>query len=75
MKKTTKIILITLGVIILAIAGAGMYKFNYLSGQDGYDVDGNKITKTQQAENSHNTDEQKAIDETMKDVENIIQAI
>lgn len=50
-----------------------MYKFNYLSGQPGYDVDGNKIAEIQepQTENSHNTDEQKIIDETMKDIENL----
>ena len=44
MKKTIKYIVISLLVIITIIALAGMYKFNYLSGLDGYDCDGNKIT-------------------------------
>lgn len=42
MKKTK----ITFGIslfVILSIALAGMYKFNYLANQPGYDVDGNKI--------------------------------
>ncbi len=39
----TKTLLIILGVILLGIAAAGMYKFNYLANQPGYDVDGNKI--------------------------------
>lgn len=43
MKKTIKIILIILWIIILAVIWTWMYKFNYLSTQDGYDVDGNKI--------------------------------
>ena len=30
-------------VIVAIIALAGMYKFNYLASQDGYDCDGNKI--------------------------------
>lgn len=41
MKKTK----ITFGIILfvlLTIALAGMYKFNYLANQPGYDVDGNK---------------------------------
>ncbi len=43
MKKTIKIILgiVLLGIVL--VASAGIYKFNYLSGQPGYDVDGNKI--------------------------------
>jgi len=44
MKKTIKYIVISLLVIITLIALAGMYKFNYLSGLEGYDCDGNKIT-------------------------------
>ena len=43
MNKTIKYIVITLLVIITVIALAGMYKFNYLSGLEGYDCDGNKI--------------------------------
>jgi hypothetical protein len=38
-----KKILIGVGVAILLIIFAGIYKFNYLSNQVGYDVDGNKI--------------------------------
>ncbi len=37
------IVVVVVAVLVLAIAAAGMYKFNYLSGQPGYDVDGNKI--------------------------------
>ena len=44
MKKTIKYILISLLIIITLIALAGIYKFNYLSGLEGYDCDGNKIT-------------------------------
>ena len=43
MNKTIKYIVISLLVIITLIALAGMYKFNYLSGLEGYDCDGNKI--------------------------------
>lgn len=46
MKKPISIILSILGVIILAVIAAGIYKFNYLSGKDGYDVDGNRIVST-----------------------------
>lgn len=43
MKKTILIIsAIIIGTVVL-IALAGMYKFNYLANQPGYDVDGNKI--------------------------------
>jgi len=45
MTKQKKLIGIFVGVIII-IALAGIYKFNYLSGRDGYDVDGNKISQT-----------------------------
>jgi len=41
--KITKGIIIGVVVTITLVALAGMYKFNYLSGQEGYDVDGNKI--------------------------------
>ena len=43
MKKTIKWILIIVAVIILLVIMAGVYKFNYLANQPGYDVDGNKI--------------------------------
>jgi len=38
-----KKIIILLTSIFIIIALAGIYKFNYLSSQPGYDVDGNKI--------------------------------
>ncbi len=44
--KTLKITLATIAIIFLIVAGAGMYKFNYLANQSGYDVDGNKIENT-----------------------------
>ncbi len=34
--------------IIVLVALAGMYKFNYLASQEGYDADGNKIPVTQE---------------------------
>ncbi|PID87646.1 hypothetical protein CSB07_00490 [Candidatus Gracilibacteria bacterium] len=46
-----KKILIILAIIIIAVAAAGIYKFNYLSNEPGYDVDGNKI-KTEKTENT-----------------------
>ncbi len=42
--KNTKNIFLIIIIILLAIIVAGMYKFNYLSGKKGYDVDGNKLT-------------------------------
>ncbi len=42
MSKVLKIIMATAVAILLLIAVAGMYKFNYLANQPGYDVDGNK---------------------------------
>lgn len=38
-----------IGIIIFIVALAGVYKFNYLSNQLGYDVDGNKIHSTGEA--------------------------
>ncbi len=46
MKKIIKITLITLTLILLIIALAGMYKFNYLASKDGYGVDGSRISVT-----------------------------
>ena len=43
MKKTIFVILGTLAAIVVLLALAGIYKFNYLAAQPGYDVDGNKI--------------------------------
>ncbi len=45
MKKSIKWLVISLVAIIVLVALAGMYKFNYLANQEGYDVDGNKIRK------------------------------
>lgn len=42
MNKSIKWTLISLVGVIVIIALAGMYKFNYLAGKEGYDVDGNK---------------------------------
>ena len=44
MKKTLKWITIILLTILVLVMLAGMYKFNYLASQEGYDCDGNKIT-------------------------------
>ena len=41
--KIVKIIAIGVMGLIVIVALAGVYKFNYLSGQPGYDVDGNKL--------------------------------
>jgi len=44
MKKTLKWLVIGLLTIVTIVVLAGMYKFNYLASQEGYDCDGNKIT-------------------------------
>ncbi len=41
--KTKNILLFIIIIILLVVISAGMYKFNYLSGKEGYDVDGNKL--------------------------------
>ncbi len=38
-----KKVLLFVVAVLLVIAVAGMVKFNYLSGQPGYDVDGNPV--------------------------------
>ncbi len=43
MKRIVKRILLSLALIIILIALAGIYKFNYLANKEGYDIDGNKI--------------------------------
>lgn len=45
MKKGILIILALAVLVLVGVALAGMYKFNYLANQPGYDVDGNKITQ------------------------------
>ncbi|MCK5781355.1 MAG: hypothetical protein KAH10_02105 [Flavobacteriales bacterium] len=42
MKKTIKWVIISVVIIIIFVAIAGIYKFNYLANQPGYDVDGNR---------------------------------
>lgn len=39
--KIKKVFIIVLSCFLLVLI-AGIYKFNYLASQDGYDVDGNK---------------------------------
>jgi anionic cell wall polymer biosynthesis LytR-Cps2A-Psr (LCP) family protein len=43
MKKILKWIVITFLTIVTIVILAGIYKFNYLASQEGYDCDGNKI--------------------------------
>ena len=43
MKKVLKWLIISLITIVIIILLAGIYKFNYLANQEGYDCDGNKI--------------------------------
>jgi len=43
-KKTLKWVIISLVTIVTIVILAGIYKFNYLASQEGYDCDGNKIT-------------------------------
>lgn len=50
MKKTIKWVVIGVASIILIVIVLGMYKFNYLASQPGYDVDGNKIEGTYRSE-------------------------
>ena len=50
MKNNLKIgigVVITLLLLALVVALAGMYKFNYLANQPGYDVDGNKVDRAE----------------------------
>ncbi len=58
-----KKIIIILAIIIIAVATAGIYKFNYLSNQPGYNVDGNKIKTditTQNPETETKTENRKS---------------
>lgn len=41
--KIVKIITIGVMGLIVIVALAGVYKFNYLSGRPGYDVEGNRL--------------------------------
>jgi len=55
MKKYMVILVATclLGVVLVALAG--MYKFNYLASQPGYDVDGNRIDTFERVSDYKNT--------------------
>lgn len=52
--RNMKKILFGIASIIIFIALAGIYKFNYLSDQPDYDVDGNKIQKNSEQSGSVN---------------------
>ena len=56
MKKTILIVLGTFAAIVVLVALAGMYKFNYLASLPGpgYDVDGNKIDTSEIVTNPKN---------------------
>ena len=57
MKKTIKWIAITVLTVLVLVMLAGMYKFNYLASQEGYDCDGNKIEQPINLSTSHNIEE------------------
>lgn len=50
MKKAIKWILISVVIIIIIVMISGIYKFNYLANQPGYDCDGNKIKNINNSE-------------------------
>ena len=50
MKKIILILGVVCAVVIGTVIIAGMYKFNYLASEPGYDVDGNKIVHVQDYE-------------------------
>lgn len=43
MRKIVKWVVIGVSLFVLIVIVLGVYKFNYLANQPGYDVDGNKI--------------------------------
>jgi len=57
MKKIIKWIAITVLTVLVLVMLAGMYKFNYLASQEGYDCDGNKIEQPINLSTSHNIEE------------------
>ncbi len=57
MKKNLKVIGIICIIFVLFVI-AGMYKFNYLSGKSGYDVDGNKMVLSDYKNTSYTIDGQ-----------------
>ena len=50
MKKTIKWVILGVASVAIIVIIAGMYKFNYLANQPGYDVDGNKIEDSYRSE-------------------------
>ena len=50
MKKIIKWVIIGIASVILIVIIAGIYKFNYLANQPGYDCDGNKIEDAYKSE-------------------------
>ena len=54
MKKIIKWIAIALLTVFVIVMLLGIYKFNYLASQEGYDCDGNKIEKSVDLSRSHN---------------------
>ena len=57
MKKIIKWIAITVLTVLVLVMLAGMYKFNYLASQEGYDCDGNKIEQPINLSTRHNIEE------------------
>ena len=57
MKKIIKWITITVLTVLVLVMLAGMYKFNYLASQEGYDCDGNKIEQPINLSTRHNIEE------------------
>ena len=57
MKKTIKWIATILFAMFILVLLAGMYKFNYLASQEGYDCDGNKIEQPINLSTRHNIEE------------------
>lgn len=47
MNKTTMYIAVTLALAVVAVAIAGMYKFNYLAHQPDHNVDGNRLARAE----------------------------
>lgn len=62
MKKIILIIIAVLLAIFILIVLAGMYKFNYLAYQPGYDVDGNNTSLTAKEVKDRFNNEKKDID-------------
>lgn len=48
MKKICTIVSIWVWLLLISVMALGMYKFNYLASQPGYDVDGNKMVQSEE---------------------------